>query len=115
MAQRYIYFEVGYSQNSFAGIDGQGEPSSGCIHMPIGLEGVGLAYWQTDLMGGIRSQCPALLANRSLIALQATIAVDCFESHGGIIALELSPKQHLFFRIWLSDSGHYILPFDKFD
>ena len=59
--------------------------------------------------------CPALLANRSLIALQATIAVDVFENHGGIIALKLLPKQHLFFRIWLSDSGRCILRFDKFD
>ena len=110
-----IHYEVEYSPNSFAGISGNGEQSAGRIDMPIGLEGVGLAYWSTDLIGGDGSACPALLANKSLVALQAASVTDVFDDHGGILALQSVPKRHFFFRIRLSDSGHYFLPFDKFD
>ena len=66
-------------------------------------------------MGGTGPGCPTLLANKSLVALSAASVTDAFEDHGGILALQLVPKQHFFFRIWFSDSGHYLLPFDKFE
>ena len=96
---RGIYYSVEYSPNSFAGISGGGEQSSGRIHMPIGLDGVGLAYWLTDLIGGNGSCCPALLANKSLVALKAASVIDVFEHHCGILALELVPRQHFFFTV----------------
>ena len=66
-------------------------------------------------MGGTGSGCPALLANKSLVALAAASVTDVFEDHDGVLALKLTPQQHFFFWNWFSDSGKYLLPFDKFD
>ena len=96
---RGITYKVKYPPNNFTGINGEGERSSGRVDMPIGLEGIGLAYWTTDLMGGTGSGCPALLANKSLVALAAASVTDVFEDHGGILASQLMSQQHFFFRI----------------
>ena len=112
---RGIDYEILESTCTFTGISGQPDPSAGSTYMPCGLDGLGLAYWYTNLMGSSGSLCPALLANDTLVRLKGTIVGDCFPDHSGILGLQLVPDRWFFFRIFLSDSGHWLLPFDRFD
>ena len=95
---RGIGYKISKTNNRYTGISGCADTASGRVDMPIGLEGVGLAFWKTDLLGGTGSLCPALLANSSLLALKAASVTDVSPKHGGIISLDLQPGRTCFFQ-----------------
>ena len=112
---RGLRYTIRPSLASFVGISGVSESGLGILEMPCGLEGYGLIYWSADLMGNTGSICPALLANNTLLKLRAASVADVLENGAGIVSLEFCPGISTLFVIYLADSGHYLLPYDKFE
>ena len=104
------------SQASFSGISATVQRSIAAITMPIGLAGMRHSVFQADLLGGAASWCPGLMPLRSLILAGALSAFGCFEGGDGIIAFRDASTQRMCpQRLYITDSGHYLLPIDAFD
>ncbi|CAK8989748.1 1-alkyl-2-acetylglycerophosphocholine esterase [Durusdinium trenchii] len=75
--------------------------------------------YTAEVIGGAGSLCPALVGNPTLRRLGASILTDWFENGDGMLvlntkdAMDAEVNHVKFFRILLTDSGHYILPCDN--
>jgi hypothetical protein len=82
--------------------------------MPLILPGNTTVTWTTDLFGNEGSTCPCLLANDTLVDLQSSLFSDILPHRDGILTLNVTDDhgqlQSFFYRLHLTDSGHYLLP-----
>ena len=104
------------SAANFSGIASIIQRSIALVTVPIGLMGLQGSVFRADVLGGDASQCPGLMPLRSLIAAGAISAFGCFSNGDGIIAFRDGKTQRMCpQRLYITDSGHYLLPIDQFD
>lgn len=101
------------TERSFVGIDG--EPSPGCakVSYPLGLKGLE-ATFEADIIGGPGSQCPGLLPLATMIRNRCGLLCGFFENDDGLFIITVR-EEWLGYRVYLTDSHHYILPCDDYD
>ena len=100
----------------FSGISASVQSSLALVSFPLGLMGMRNPRFQADLLGGSSSKCPGLMPLLSLINAAALAAFGCFQNGDGLIALQDRPTGKMCpQRLYLTDSGHYLLPIDLFD
>ena len=105
------------STSTFSGIEGKSQEALGLAEFPIGLKGLTGVTFTTDLMGGPGSTYPALLSLCVMIRYKMSLYCDLLPSNDGILVMFLGttdPQPHLF-RVYHTDSGHYMLPTTHFD
>ena len=101
---------------NFSGIAAVIQRSIALVTLPIGLMGLQGSVFKADILGGDASQCPGLMPLRSLIGAGAISAFGCFSNGDGIIAFRDGRTQRMCpQRLYITDSGHYLLPIDQFD
>ena len=104
------------SSASFSGIAASVQRSIAAVTLPIGLMGLPNSIFKADVLGGDASQCPGLMPLKSLIAAGAISAFGCFSNGDGLIAFQDAQTQRMCpQRLYITDSGHYLLPIDQFD
>ena len=104
------------SMANFSGIAATIQRSIAMVTLPIGLMGLQGSVFRADVLGGDASQCPGLMPLRSLIGAGAISAFGCFSNGDGIIAFRDGKTQRMCpQRLYITDSGHYLLPIDQFD
>ena len=114
----YKPLNVHQSGATFTGIDGVSEKGVGMTEVPLAVIGAPNLTWNTDLLGGVGSSCPALLGNDSLMYYKASIFENILPGGVGALVLLVESEetnactQSFFLRILLTDSGHYLLPAD---
>ena len=82
--------------------------------MPINLIGGHKLLWTTDLKGGTGDECPMLFANETFVAHRASLFHNISPHNNGVLVFEVPDvfqTRTLFFRMFYTDSGHYVLPF----
>ncbi|CAK9100559.1 1-alkyl-2-acetylglycerophosphocholine esterase [Durusdinium trenchii] len=101
-----------------SGISGNSESTLGEVTLTMATAGQPITY-TAEVIGGAGSLCPALVGNPTLRRLGASILTDWFENGDGMLvlntkdAMDAEVNHVKFFRILLTDSGHYILPCDN--
>ena len=101
-----------------SGISGNSESTLGEVTLTMATAGQPITY-TAEVIGGAGSLCPALVGNPTLRRLGASILTDWFENGDGMLvlntkdAMDAEVNHAKFFRILLTDSGHYILPCDN--
>jgi len=93
-----------------------GKPDEALIHavLPLGvLPGVTVRYG-ADLLGGAGARCPGLLPLPAFIENNMVLFGGFFKNRDGLLALVHGDTLHAI-RVLFTDSGHYLLPTDKFD
>ena len=104
------------SMANFSGIAATIQRSIAMVTLPIGLMGLQGSVFRADVLGGDASQCPGLMPLRSLIGAGAISTFGCFSNGDGIIAFRDGKTQRMCpQRLYMTDSGHYLLPIDQFD
>ena len=104
------------SMANFSGIASIVQRSIAMVTLPIGLMGLQGSVFRADVLGGDASQCPGLMPLRSLIGAGAISAFGCFSNGDGVIAFRDGKTQRMCpQRLYVTDSGHYLLPIDQFD
>ena len=99
-----------------SGISGEADHTLGEVVLPLTTGGQAIQF-KGEMIGGPGSLCPALVSNPALRKLKGKIFSDFFENGDGLLATgpynfnELNDMK--FFRLLLTDSGHYILPTDE--
>jgi len=102
------------SNDVFSGISAMAEKSLGKVTIPIGLAGLTNATYTADVVGGQASQCPGLVPLHTLKQLGAIIMCGYFQNGDGLLGLRSPDGTITSHRIYLTDSGHYLLPIDAF-
>ena len=100
-----------------SGISGGSDAALGQVTLSFSVAGTSLTY-TAEVLGGDGSTCPALVGNPALRKLEASLLTQWFDDGDGLLVVRhpghggepLSNMQ--FFRLLLTDSGHYILPLD---
>ena len=99
-----------------SGISGEADHTLGEVVLPLTTGGQAIQF-KGEMIGGPGSLCHALVSNPALRKLKGKIFSDFFENGDGLLATgpynfnELNDMK--FFRLLLTDSGHYILPTDE--
>ena len=89
--------------------------------MPIGLPCMPGATYKADMLGGTGSGCPALLPNSTLVQYQMACFSAVLPHNDGILLVRptdergIHQRTCLLYRLLLADSGHYVLPVDRFE
>ena len=108
----------GKSKSSFTGISSDVQQSLGVVRFPLGLLGVRSAFFSTDVVGGPSSSCPGLVPLRTLINHHCLIACGHFPNGDGLLIISVRDdrgRNRLATQLlYLTDSGHYLLPIDNF-
>ena len=100
-----------------SGISGSSESTLGQVTLSFSVAGTSLTY-TAEVLGGEGSTCPALVGNPALRKLGASLLTQWFSDGDGLLVVRHpghgdEPLENLqFFRLLLTDSGHYILPLD---
>ncbi|CAE7218696.1 unnamed protein product [Symbiodinium sp. CCMP2592] len=102
-----------------SGISGAQNQTLGEVTLPLGFGEEGRGTFTADVLGGEGSLCPALLSNPALRKMCSVIYSNFFDNGDGLIACTnkseephgTKPSWH-YFRLLLTDSGHYLLPVD---
>ncbi len=104
------------TEATFTGVDGITKPGLGRCVLPLLLTGSVDVTWTTNLLGDEGSTCPCLLANDTILFYNGTVYTNILPNKDGILSLVLQKpngrQASFFFRLLLTDSGHYILPID---
>ena len=102
------------SQARFSGISSAQEISLGVCGIPIGLKGVPKALFCADVLGGSASMCPGLVPLQTLMNSTEFMHFAFFDNGDGILGVrnqgKISPQ-----RLFLTDSGHYLMRIDLFN
>ena len=102
------------SQSRFSGISSTQECSLGVVGIPIGLQGVPKSIFCADVLGGTASMCPGLVPLHTLIRSAEFLHFAFFRNGDGVLGVrhagQISPQ-----RLFLTDSGHYLMRIDLFD
>ena len=102
------------SQSRFSGISATQEMSLGLCGIPIGLQGVPKSMFYADVLGGSASMCPGLVPLHSLMSNTEFMHFAFFENGDGILGVKHNGKIEPQ-RLYLTDSGHYLLRIDMFN
>lgn len=102
------------SNNKFTGISTDEQKSIGLVNFPIGLLGISNSTYTADVIGGPSSRCPGLVPLITLLAQGCVISCGYFSNKDGIMGIR-SPHGFCAQRLYLTDSGHYLLPIDNFN
>ena len=98
-----------------SGINGGSDSTLAEVSIPLTSNGQPLTY-TAEVIGGSGSMCPALVGNPTLRRLDASIFTNWFENGDGLMIAggrkNGNDKHYKFFRLLLTDSGHYLLPTD---
>lgn len=99
-----------------SGINGGSDSTLAEVSIPLTSNGQPLTY-TAEVIGGSGSMCPALVGNPTLRRLDASIFTNWFENGDGLMIAggrnNEQEKHYKFFRLLLTDSGHYLLPTDR--
>lgn len=99
-----------------SGISGEADQTLGEVVLPLTTGGQAIQF-KGEMIGGPGSLCPALVSNPALRKLKHKIFSDFFENGDGLLATGPynfdNVNEMKFFRLLLTDSGHYILPTDE--
>ena len=99
-----------------SGISGEADQTLGEVVLPLTTGGQAIQL-KGEMIGGPGSLCPALVSNPALRKLKGKIFSDFFENGDGLLATGPynfdNVTEMKFFRLLLTDSGHYILPTDE--
>ncbi len=99
-----------------SGISGGSDSTLAEVSIPLISNGQPLTY-TAEVIGGSGSMCPALVGNPTLRRLDASIFTNWFENGDGLMIAggrnNDKEKHYKFFRLLLTDSGHYLLPTDR--
>ena len=99
-----------------SGISGEADQTLGEVILPLTTGGQAIQF-KGEMIGGPGSLCPALVSNPALRKLKGKIFSDFFENGDGLLATGpynfVNVNEMKFFRLLLTDSGHYILPTDE--
>ena len=99
-----------------SGINGGSDSTLAEVSIPLTSNGQPLTY-TGEVIGGSGSMCPALVGNPTLRRLDASIFTNWFENGDGLMIAggrnNDKEKHYKFFRLLLTDSGHYLLPTDR--
>ena len=111
---RYVYWKP--SKAKFTGISSTAQESMGLVNFPIGLIGFKSATYSSDVLGQLSSTCPGLVPLRTLMRMGCVLVCNYYRNGDGLLGIRnahdstgYSPQ-----RLFLTDSGHYLLPIDKF-
>jgi len=110
------------SVGTFSGINGEPKPGMGRATIPLGLPGFPGAVFEADMLGGMASECPGLLPNRTIMQYHMTLFAAVLPSDDGILMIvpnhpktgEMLGNAYLY-HIYKTDSNHYLLPTGNFD
>ena len=98
-----------------SGISGEADHTLGEVEIPLVTGGQAIQF-TGEMIGGAGSLCPALVSNPALRKLRSRIFTEFFNNGDGLLVtgpLEgCEPYDMKYFRLLLTDSGHYILPTD---
>ena len=98
-----------------SGISGEADHTLGEVEIPLVTGGQAIQF-TGEMIGGAGSLCPALVSNPALRKLRSRIFTEFFNNGDGLLVTgPLSgsdPSDMKYFRLLLTDSGHYILPTD---
>ena len=109
---------LNYSKTTpVSGINGGSDSTLAEVSIPLTSNGQPLTY-TAEVIGGSGSMCPALVGNPTLRRLDASIFTNWFENGDGLMIAggrggNDKEKHYKFFRLLLTDSGHYLLPTDR--
>ena len=103
------------SVNKFTGITADPQKSLSLVCFPIGLQGIKNATFTADVLGGISSRCPGLVPLVSLLQAGCIICCGYFANNDGLLGIRTTDGSICAQRLLLTDSGHYLLPIDKFN
>ena len=99
-----------------SGISGTSSSTLGQVTVPLRVGSVPITY-TAEVLGGDGSLCPALVGNPTLRKLNATIFANWFDNGDGLMTMDGRQDEGTvaikFFRLLLTESGHYILPTDN--
>ena len=103
------------SRSVFTGISDRPQRSLGAASFPIGLYGFTHASFHTDVIGGEGSWCPGLIPLATFLRLGCIMLFAYFQNGDGVLGIyNHQQKQWCAQRLLLTDSGHYLLPIDKY-
>ena len=103
------------SGHTFTGISPKAERSLGMCGLPIGLLGLELSMFWADVIGGDASLCPGLVPLKSLIALGCCILFAYFANGDGVLGIwDEAKSTWTAQRLYLTESGHYLLRIDNY-
>ena len=98
-----------------SGISGTSSSTLGQVTVPLRVGSLPITY-TAEVLGGEGSLCPALVGNPTLRKLNATIFANWFDNGDGLMTMDGRQDEGIvnikFFRLLLTESGHYILPTD---
>ena len=98
-----------------SGISGEADHTLGEVEIPLVTGGQAIQF-KGEMIGGAGSLCPALVSNPALRKLRSRIFTEFFNNGDGLLVTgpvgEEDPNDMKYFRLLLTDSGHYILPTD---
>ena len=110
--------------SNVSGINGTPEATLGLVNLPLQFSGAQGSF-SADVLGGEGSLCPALLSNPALRKQRAAILTDWFNNGDGCLVVHIGKQRETghrdkgvdagkwcYFRLLLTDSGHYLLPVD---
>jgi hypothetical protein len=104
------------SSNTFTGISPKAESSLGICSIPIGLTGLAVSLFSADVIGGDASLCPGLVPLQSLISLGCCMLFAYFANGDGVLGIwDATKRCWSAQRLYLTESGHYLLRIDNFD
>ena len=106
-------YETKASDASSTGIFAQEQYSLGTVRFRIGLKGIHECWYTADVIGGESSWCPGLIPLHTMRAFHAVLICNHYTNGDGVLALwhnEAYKPQ----RLYLTDSGHYILRIDQY-
>ena len=117
---QYTDYTIQYRKSyaTLSGIEGQPKPAKDACDIPLGVDG-DVIYFPCDSIDGAGSRCPGLLSNQTFIEKKMTLMAGFFKNNDGLLHWE-HPLQgggfkSKYCRVYLTDSGHYLLPIDRFD
>ena len=104
------------SSATITGISGQPDKALGRVQLRLPFKNLDAVY-AADVIGHEGSLCPALVGNPALCEMKASLHSCWSDNKDGLLVTwdtrqEDKPQMHLF-RVFLTDSGHYLLPLDE--
>ena len=104
-----------HSNSTFAGISAKAEKSLGRVRFPIGMYGFKNAFFEADVIGNEASGCPGLVPLSTLMRLGCVLFFATFSNGDGLLGIrDRDTGQYHAQRLYLTDSGHYLLPISNF-
>ena len=108
---RYVKWSKSY--NKFSGISSTVQYSLGLVRFPIGLAGISNASYSAGVVDGNAAGCPGLVPLASMLSMGCVIACAAFPNGDGLLGIK-TPQGLRAQRLYLTDSGHYLMAINLF-